>query len=373
MASHTMRNPISKGSGNEHESVELQAALRERDLANQSVKSLTAEVVRLAGQLKLRTKSESLKSTRVQSHSQSQRPSGTKMQSGASEGQHILKHIGKHLRGRHVNRFSLAVLQAWDRYVMQKKNLEHALAACAGKQAASVLDAWRQSTNERGKGNETLGSKLQEGSSIYGRPFIKAVSGSAADGDACNDPQLYGIPQPDQHSDSAREASRRRSKSRERLSSYDLANAFTDVQELLDDNTFIQRIDLVHHLRQIALRQMNARWSRRCLVLHFHMFVGKCKHVRIRRRNFLAVSARNICILLRKCIRMMWRNRLRSSKKQRAIEASDFRILQHVKVIVVAWRGCTSFPSSCLIFDHLQISNGIQIAPFLILLTPYHF
>lgn len=336
------------------ETVQLQEAVRQRELANANVKTLTAEVVRLAGQLRSQQVSQQVslgspESTHRSSRSQSPRRLDDEQASKQAKEPavttqllqqlrqamrrrkrmhmwsviqswkatalwgHRSNRIGEGLGRRHQNRFSHAVLDGWHRLVKQQERLEHALGCLMEKQVATAFDIWRLSSSDKGQANMGQAHMLplphgrdlthkedikqqdmyDNWARIYGRPRTLFADPIAA---------ASGWADPDLHRDSAREHTTNEkwptlpppqlARQPAQPPTYPLPHNSADVQGL------IQRMDMKHYFEHIALKQMHARWSRRRLCTCFLKFAGICgklaRNTRVRRRNFVQIGARHI-------------------------------------------------------------------------------
>jgi len=351
------------------EAVQLREAVQQREQANQCVKSLTAEVVRLASQLRAEKEnsgSPSAAAWRSQSHS----PPPARRRDGklpfaainpvgpntreraqghmaifAKDGPHessvraqllrqairrrrrmhtwsamqawkalsrwseLTGRVGNGLAKRHLSRFSAAVLRAWDRYAKQQECLERALGAHMAQQTASAFRVWRQC-------KRTRGTEAADMSAVMLEPAGR------------DDPQLFIERANERKQERPRQ---KRSPARERMKQ---GHPLSPPIQAAVVEDYVQRMNMLHYLKHVAIKQMHARWRVRRLHVHFRRFAAISAKVsqdnRVRKRNFVIIGARRISSMLRKCLRAMCEQRLRGLRKQRALDADDLRILQAI-------------------------------------------
>ena len=393
------------------ETVQLQEAVRQRELAHANVKTLTAEVVRLAGEL--RAQKDSLispKSTHRSSQSQtptqdaqppndrptSRQPAVTAqllqqatrrrkrmnmwsvIQSwrASSAINRSLNRIGEGLGRRYQKRILQLNIRVWDRFVKQQERLEHALGCLMEKQTASAFDIWRLSMSDaksaaqmlvlaHGRASPKKDNTVDNWMHTYGRPRTLFADPHTDTQTHTHRNPTTGVSRwkdPIHHLDS--DPGREHNAKRNQLTtappklaqpSSALPSRPNYPHDAPDVRGLIQRMDMKHYVEHIALAQMRARWNRRRLCVYFRTFADVCRifslHDRVRRRQFVTLSARHIGNLLARSIRGMWKMRLRGLRRQRAQEAEYLRVMHDAKIVVVAWRCCTSFPRNCLLVD----------------------
>ena len=337
------------------EAIQLREAVRQRDEANECVKSLTAEVVRLAGQLHAEQESSSSLNAPRRSRNHSPPParwrdgklplaamiaiakddsatessvpakllqqvirrrrrvhawSAMQVWKALSRGSELSGRVGNGLAKRHRSRFSVAVLHAWDRYAKQQECLERALGLRMAQQKASAFDVWRKKSKRDRVKESADGPILQPA----GR----------------DNPQLF-IEQERKREQERQE--QRRSLSRERRKrtpAFPPALSATTQAAVVED--YVQRMNMLHYIEHVAIRQMHARWHLRRLRSNFRRFTAVIAKLsrdhRLRKRNFVVVGARGISNMLHKGLHAMKTQRMRGLGKQRALAANNLRILQ---------------------------------------------
>jgi len=342
------------------DAIQLREAVRQRDEANECVKSLTAEVVRLAGQLHAEQESSSSLNAPRRSHNHS--PPAARRRDGKlplaamiaiakddsatgtlessvpakllrqvirrrsrmhawsvmqvwkalSRGSELSGRVGNGLAKRHRSRFSVAVLRAWDRYAKQQECLERALGLRMAQQEASAFDVWRK-LSERDRGKESADTPV-------------AILQPAG----WDDPQLF-IDQERKREQERQEQRRSLSRDRSKWSpAFPPALSATTQAAVVED--YVQRMTMLHYIEHVAIRQMHARWQLRRLRSHFRRFAAVITKLsrdnRLRKRNFVVVGARRIGNMLQKGLHAMKFQRMRGLGKQRALTANNLRILQ---------------------------------------------
>jgi hypothetical protein len=119
------------------------------------------------------------------------------------------------------------------------------------------------------------------------------------------------------------------------------------------------------YIKHVALKQMHARWRRRKMFASFNHFVKTCQkseeHARLCKIKFLRIGTRYINNLLRRSIRAMRAQRLRALKRQRAEEANYLRILQTLKVVLLAWRARMKFSRDFLLGEHHPMGGNSDL------------
>ena len=331
--------------------------MRQRDEANECVKSLTAEVVRLAGQLHAEQESSSSLNAPRRSRNNSPPParwrdgklplaamiaiakddsatessvpakllqqvirrrrrvhawSAMQVWKALSRGSELSGRVGNGLAKRHRSRFSVAVLRAWDRYAKQQECLERALGLRMAQQEASAFDVWRK-LSERDRGKESADTPV-------------AILQPAG----WDDPQLF-IDQERKREQERQEQRRSLSRDRSKWSpAFPPALSATTQAAVVED--YVQRMTMLHYIEHVAIRQMHARWQLRRLRSHFRRFAAVITKLsrdnRLRKRNFVVVGARRIGNMLQKGLHAMKFQRMRGLGKQRALTANNLRILQ---------------------------------------------
>ena len=100
--------------------------------------------------------------------------------------------------------------------------------------------------------------------------------------------------------------------------------------------------DMQHYLQFVAIRQMHARWTHRCIQANFRKMQEKCRNMRrlgrVLKRSFLTISARRISMMLKHGLEGFQILRIRSLRKVRAAAAGHARNLNALKLIFVTWR-----------------------------------
>jgi hypothetical protein len=345
-ANHTRRSLDSPGGktpeSRESSKLVLEEAISQRDLADQCVKSLTAEVIRLAGMMHTRTETPSTSPRETAHRNDVSLPVGARVGRNMVEGSILSSRllqklirlrirarvrsvmqtwkssvrwsqrscwIGENLRKRHQVQFSRAVLNVWCQHVKQEVVVEQASDSRTEKQVDAAFVMWRRSKDRESAGNivplnQPLGFKDSNDLDVFRE----------------------------------KERAREKEREQERRKSY---------------------------IKHVALKQMHARWRRRKMFASFNHFVKTCQkseeHARLCKIKFLRIGTRYINNLLRRSIRAMRAQRLRALKRQRAEEANYLRILQTLKVVLLAWRARMKFSRDFLLGEHHPMGGNSDL------------
>ena len=355
-----------------------QEAEQERRLASQCVKSLTTEVVRLAGQLRAHrgpasgSRSKSRDKLRPGA---SPLPPARRRRSSLSEraDAHAEREAPREQR-RDDSVTWAGRDQSWDcadSHVEKQRRVEQAMLDLAKYRVESAFEVWRFGMSPRAKdsacGVATRVRVYQPTDSAHGTDANALALSAQADIDSsrragletdresCNWSQLYGRPAlrvaPVAHDGTFtndqdwytpyKEGVRDQAQgSSETKVSVSFAQA-SPPQGHWRTQT-ITRTSREEEFSHVALMQMHARWWRRRLAARFFTFAAQCRDERVRKRSFVTLSMQYMCNLMRRSLRVLQRQRLRGLKRQRALETEYLHVLRAVRVIVVAWRGCIS-------------------------------
>lgn len=319
-----------------HESAQLRQAVRHRDMANECVKNLTTEVVRLARELRAQNDIPvSSKSTRqgiATTESRRQIVSRQQIQQAMRRRKHIRMwsvlrawsdatcwstrsyFISDSLARRYQKRFSRSVFRAWSNRVTQKGRSEHVV----GAENATEPPIHSIHLQSAAKTTE----RISEDSSYEVR----------------GDQMRWSIHRPSPRDDGVAEQK------------YD-SHQGQEIARSKGYKSSIQR-----YLQHVAVKQMRARWMHRFIHTGFQNLQAQCMNVRklrrVLKRSFLTISARYISKMLKHCFQAFHNLKLRSLRESKAVAIDRARNPKVLRIILVAWRGCACFVRNCLQIEH---------------------